>query len=169
MKHIPIATEINKCKILSFDDSTKSYLVECTKCHTQYTKTEYQVFDIKDKCACLKIKFKPKPTPSEQIVNLVYKTYRTSAKERSLTFKLSKEMVKNLIFSPCHWCMDAPSNMAKRTGHSVYGGIDRLDSSTGYIPENCVPCCWVCNNMKGTLGVDEFLSQCQTITRLHCQ
>jgi len=46
----------------------------------------------------------------------------------------------------------------------VYTGIDRVDNSKGYIPTNVVPCCGVCNFMKGRLGLDIFLTQ---IKRIH--
>ena len=28
-------------------------------------------------------------------------------------------------------------------------GVDRIDSNTGYVLENLVPCCFVCNQIKG--------------------
>ena len=51
----------------------------------------------------------------------------------------------------CHYCeSDLPE-----TGR----GIDRKDSSIGYTVENCVPCCWTCNNTKGHLiTYDEMLN-----------
>ena len=43
--------------------------------------------------------------------------------------------------------------------HSTYvsNGVDRVDSSLGYIEENCVPCCKFCNYAKRALPVDVFI------------
>jgi len=43
-------------------------------------------------------------------------------------------------------------------GDYVHNGIDRLDSSRGYILENCVPCCKVCNYAKRNMSVNDFLN-----------
>jgi hypothetical protein len=45
----------------------------------------------------------------------------------------------------------------------VYNGIDRIDSSAGYVPSNVVPCCHDCNFMKGSLGYDEFFDRVAAI------
>jgi len=41
----------------------------------------------------------------------------------------------------CHYC----KGQLPETGT----GIDRKDSTKGYIPGNCVPCCQTCNTTKG--------------------
>jgi len=49
-------------------------------------------------------------------------------------------------------------------GNKINGvGIDRVDSSIGYVLDNCVPCCKTCNIMKNTQTVDEFITQCKKI------
>jgi hypothetical protein len=42
-------------------------------------------------------------------------------------------------------------------GDFVYNGIDRIDSSIGYVEGNIVPCCKACNMAKNTMGQDEFM------------
>lgn len=37
-------------------------------------------------------------------------------------------------------------------------GIDRVDNSKGYTSDNCVPCCWACNNAKKNNSSSEFLA-----------
>ena len=49
-------------------------------------------------------------------------------------------------------------------GQRKRSSIDRLDSKVGYAPGNCVPACWRCNKMKGTLGAKTFLEHCRAIT-----
>ena len=41
-------------------------------------------------------------------------------------------------------------------GDYIYNGIDRVDSNIGYIFENCVPCCKLCNMAKKEYPVEEF-------------
>jgi len=42
-------------------------------------------------------------------------------------------------------------------------GVDRVNNKIGYRVDNCVPCCSVCNIMKNTLGVADFLAHVQRI------
>jgi hypothetical protein len=38
----------------------------------------------------------------------------------------------------------------------IYNGVDRVDSSKGYVKENVVPCCKWCNIAKGNKSAAEF-------------
>jgi hypothetical protein len=69
-----------------------------------------------------------------------YKSYYTKAYKRDYEFTLTEDFFLRTISSPCYYC-----------GHFKEGeavGIDRINNSIGYLPENCVPCCEVCNRMK---------------------
>lgn len=50
---------------------------------------------------------------------------------------------------------DAPP--ANGTPEAPYSGIDRLDNSKGYSPDNCVPACQSCNFAKLDQSVEAFL------------
>jgi len=81
--------------------------------------------------------------------------YISSAKDRNLSFDLSKEKFEELVSTPCFYC-------------SIYNekeviGIDRINSSKNYTVENCVPCCKTCNYMKGTLSRRAFILQAHKI------
>lgn len=39
--------------------------------------------------------------------------------------------------------------------------IDRVDSTKGYSPENCVLCCWVFNSMKRNLPLNQLEALCE--------
>lgn len=97
--------------------------------------------------------------PQELGLNRVCISYRKWAKEKGNCFKLTKEQVKNLIESDCYYCGEKPSNDIglHRGIRFIYQGIDRLDNTKGYTPDNVVPCCIVCNKMKKALSHDEFL------------
>lgn len=60
----------------------------------------------------------------------------------------------------CHYCGSPPRN---RTYGWNYTGIDRIDSSQGYVAANVRPCCWTCNRMKGDLTEGQFVEQLKRI------
>ena len=78
--------------------------------------------------------------------------YKTNAKRKGLIFVFTLNEFSEIINKPCYYCGENS------------GGIDRLDSSIGYLKDNCVPCCAICNYMKNKYTEDEFLDQCMKIT-----
>ena len=51
------------------------------------------------------------------------------------------------------------------TGDIYWNGIDRVDSSLGYINENCVSCCRTCNYAKLEMNIKDFLDWVQRISK----
>lgn len=74
--------------------------------------------------------------------------YRASSKKRGYEFSLSKDEFEVLIQKPCVYCGTEPSPV---------NGVDRVDNSVGYVPDNCVPCCGTCNKAKGTMTRGQFV------------
>lgn len=108
-------------------------------------------------------KGKPQPKlrkqPGESLRNNTYLQYKNRASRKELDFTLSKDTVFRLFSMNCHYCGSPPSNVAKGKRHYgkfTYSGIDRIDSSKGYIEENVVACCKTCNYTKHTMGYEEF-------------
>lgn len=85
-----------------------------------------------------------------------YKIYIKSAKFRNISFSLDFNAYCSITENPCHYCGDI---------NDVRGfhGIDRKDSSRGYMIDNCVPCCPMCNYMKGKLSETIFSNRIETI------
>lgn len=50
----------------------------------------------------------------------------------------------------CHYCYE-PINRTVKRGEKGYRGycLDRKDNDLSYTMDNCVPCCWRCNQTKG--------------------
>lgn len=97
--------------------------------------------------------------------------YKHNAKKRNFKFELTKEEFRNITLQNCYYCGIEPSleHLRNKTtkyqekdsfDHSVYihNGIDRLDSSKGYLKENCVPCCKTCNQAKSNYTMEYFLN-----------
>ena len=83
-----------------------------------------------------------------------YTSCKKSAGYRKLAFTLTEEDVKHIVTQPCFYC---------NTFKCETSGIDRVDSSIGYILENCVPCCFMCNRMKSNYSAEDFIEQCKKI------
>lgn len=93
--------------------------------------------------------------------------YKRGAKKRGLDYSLSTEEFDKLVIGICYYCGDSLTNtikgQGKTSGDFKYTGIDRVDSTKGYILDNCVPCCWMCNNMKNTTDKDVFINHIKKI------
>lgn len=95
-------------------------------------------------------------------------SYAAGAKSRKLDWKLTDTQVMDIVVRPCYYCGNLPS---ERRGHwksycvQFVNGLDRIDSKIGYVSENVVSCCKMCNRMKSNYGKEEFLAQCFKIAR----
>ena len=93
--------------------------------------------------------------------NRVIHQYEISAQKRGLAFDLSRSALDLLFSAQCVYCGSPPSNVArkgKHTGSFLYSGIDRVDNDIGYVNDNVVSCCKLCNKMKRAMSVHEFLA-----------
>ena len=100
--------------------------------------------------------------------------YKAMSKKRNIEFKLSIDETITFLKDNCKYCNRPPSNYynVRNNGKNLnkknyainnsddfgiyYNGIDRIDNKIGYIIENCVTCCNVCNTAKLNLTLDEF-------------
>ena len=96
----------------------------------------------------------------ESNFNSICGYYKRNAKKKGLNFCLSKKQLHDLFSKECYYCGVPPSRVGHKKntyGDYIYNGIDRLDSSIGYIESNCVPCCTQCNYLKSNMKEKEFL------------
>ena len=84
-----------------------------------------------------------------------YSNYKRSAAAKQLVFEIDKETFITLVTSPCHYC-----GIVQEKG---FNGLDRMDSSVGYVTDNCVSCCEMCNYMKKCMSPDVFVKMAQHI------
>jgi hypothetical protein len=106
-------------------------------------------------CAGLKNKFK------NICFRAIFGQYKSSAKKRNLPFELSKEEFEALTKGTCFFCGKEPGQLRKSTTSDdtyYYNGIDRLDSSKGYVKGNVVSCCKDCNMAKMDNSVSYFIA-----------
>ena len=101
----------------------------------------------REHCGCRR-----KYTLERSIAALFTKT-KGQATKYGRSFGLSVEQFAKLVCGNCAYCGRCP---ARKFRHFNFNGIDRIDSSLGYIPENCAASCRTCNVAKGEMSVDEF-------------
>ena len=98
-------------------------------------------------------------TPGGAARNSALTNYKNGAKGRRLSWELTDEQVTALFGQNCYYCGAPPSNTRSIhgcIGDFTYNGIDRIDNSQGYTKENCVTCCWYCNQAKSNMSLEEF-------------
>ena len=92
---------------------------------------------------------------------------RHSSARRGRSFDMTVEQFGELMSQPCHYCGGDPATSVgysgRRTHKGLRNGIDRVDSSVGYVPSNCVPCCKYCNYAKRDRSVTDFLAHVSAI------
>ena len=80
---------------------------------------------------------------------------KNGAVRRNIEFNLTDEYIKNIINCPCTYC-----------GEIVSGGIDRIDSTKGYVIGNVVPCCKICNMMKNKYSIEFFKNHIKKVYKM---
>ncbi|MHB9147689.1 MAG: hypothetical protein ACYC2U_04645 [Candidatus Amoebophilus sp.] len=80
-----------------------------------------------------------------------FHSIRAGAKNRELSFTLKAEHVRKLWQADCIYCDCAQDDI----------GIDRVDNTRGYEPDNIVLCCWYCNTIKRDKLLLDFLKYCK--------
>jgi len=85
--------------------------------------------------------------------------YKVNSKKNNIRFELTNDEIRQLTSSNCHYCGIEPLRISKnKSGKNTYkfNGIDKKDPKIGYILDNCVPCCWECNQLKSDYTYEEF-------------
>lgn len=93
-------------------------------------------------------------------VNIEHKfvTYQREARKKGREYLLTFEESKTFFLSRCYYCGFIPIE------GKILNGIDRKSNYLDYTQENCVPCCEVCNMMKGDVLDDiEFIKMAEHI------
>lgn len=82
-----------------------------------------------------------------------YKVVRRGAKRRGHLFDISFDDYQAIVCRSCVYC----------GAHDAINGIDQIIAGEGYTRANCVPCCSMCNIMKNSHSVVDFLQHIQRI------
>jgi 5-methylcytosine-specific restriction endonuclease McrA len=99
-------------------------------------------------------------TPLEKSLRNRLKTYIYSCSKDGRTWALADEEARTLFAAPCHYCGHIPEP-------ERLNGIDRRDNGVGYLQDNVVPCCGLCNRNKGPMLYSDFLVWIRRVAALH--
>jgi len=88
-------------------------------------------------------------------IKIHYSNYKRSANDKNLEFGLLSDVFDEIVKAPCYYCGTIQDK--------GFNGIDRQNSEIGYVVDNCVSCCQMCNYMKASLSVDAFLGRVEHI------
>jgi hypothetical protein len=88
-------------------------------------------------------------------LNLQYNVYTRSARDKNLTFELSFDDYKTIVGQSCCYC-----GIIQDHG---FNGIDRINQQNGYVVDNCVSCCQMCNYIKNTVTATVFVKRAEHI------
>jgi hypothetical protein len=98
----------------------------------------------------------------ESDFQFLFTIYKRGARERNHEFELTKEEFRKLTSSNCYFCGIEPKQRTGRInylpthGEYIYNGVDRKDNFRGYVFDNCLPCCKICNYAKHKLSFEDF-------------
>ncbi len=109
-----------------------------------FPKNKRTINGIDNKCKSCAIN---RSSKRNQIPEVIYRTYQRQAAYRKIEFCLTHEQFMQFWQLNCSYC----GNKIKTIG------IDRVDSNQGYVLNNCVSCCSICNLMKNDLDKDQFI------------
>lgn len=115
-------------------------------------------------CGCLhreQLSQRRRLSPGEAACRSIFSQYRIRAKKKNIPFEITLDQFKGFASQPCFYCDSSESNCSITEGSNGsfgYNGIDRQDNKRGYIFDNCVSCCKICNRAKETLTIEEFVS-----------
>jgi|ERR1035437_66929 hypothetical protein len=96
-------------------------------------------------------------------------THKAQANFKNIEWDLTYNEAILLLKSNCHYCGRKPNKSYnlyngrrkflehKNKYEILCNGIDRIDSNIGYIKNNVVPCCKICNFAKNDLPYDKFI------------
>lgn len=157
-----VGTDINDLKIIGYScevvgNQRRQYFKYICVCgRTAKARANVIKSGETQSCGCIsaKLRSKSKTLPDNVgIINILYRSYKRVANKRELVFSLDKEQFRKLIFDNCFYCGSKP-NSPKRIIN--YNGIDRVNNKIGYVIDNCVTCCYICNRAKSNLSLTDF-------------
>lgn len=88
-----------------------------------------------------------------------YRKYKIGAKDRGFVFELTLEEFDEMTQMPCEYC----GGYSDEVDGVKFNGIDRINTLDGYVYDNCVPCCEMCNRMKMAYDLMAFLEHVKKI------
>lgn len=103
-----------------------------------------------------------KKYPYPAIFNKMYTSYKHVAKRKSLEWGLTREQFWELSQKNYNYCGIQPQIRKDQNLFDNFcglNGLDRVNNNLGYIINNVVSCCEMCNSLKQDYDINDFYSQ----------
>lgn len=124
------------------DENEEEYLSNNAKTHLEWAHANPDKIEEQ--------KMKTRTDPSRRFKALVTYIRSKYGNDEMLNYDDSDKLESKMSL-PCHYCDHSPN-----IGEPL-NGLDRITPGGKYEDSNTVPCCGVCNSMKLTFTVDEFI------------
>lgn len=98
----------------------------------------------------------------------LFAAYKKGAETRDLKWEVGFDLFVDITSKHCTYCGAKPAQVRKANSSAenyTYNGIDRIDNSKGYTPQNITACCKLCNKLKAGLDPDFFKNHISKIAR----
>ena len=188
MKHIDLTGQrYGKLVVLSQLPKEGKYYIYLCKCdcgNTIEVKAENLKSGKVKSCGCLKNAPARNRLPDRK--DAILRREYSSIKKRNRKFTdydnvISYDEYKSIVNAPCNFCGCVGSrsiNDRLRSRGKTHicsnevihiNGIDRIDSSKGYISGNCISCCTTCNYAKNTMSIEQFKTWIRQVYEHYCK
>lgn len=151
-------SKYGKLTIVEYSEANVRWLCLCECGQFTLASANALINNRHKSCGCARRRYSDK----ELVIRQIYRRYKRGASKRNVSWNLSRAEFDILIFKNCSYCNGIPSSCAKADNSSNYklhyNGIDRQDNDLGYIADNCVPCCKICNHSKSDLTIVDWQS-----------
>lgn len=127
-------------------------------------------------CGCMKselIRKNRTVADNATVFRNAYNCHLDCAQRRGYESNLSAEQYIAIIKQPCHYCgaISSRKKVSKskdllpldRITRVSSNSADRVNNEPFYDLNNTVPCCFVCQKMKGSLSMSAFVTQSQAV------
>ena len=140
------------------------YVCLCVCGHTAVVRRRSLVTGESQSCGCLsreRRRAQGRDSALEGNLRALFCATQIRARRQHHPWRISLHKFRALIFAPCLYCGVSGTNHKKSArkdtaGDFYYNGLDRVDSTRGYVPSNVVPCCKVCNRAKSDMTQADF-------------
>ena len=164
-----VGEKIGKLTIKSFfrDEKNRRWMTEC-ECECGNEKTA-SIRNLQrgatTHCGCSTIHENRGYKNGEAVRNRMLQAYRDRAKRKGWEFSLTNEECIKLFKGNCYFCGSppVPRTFKEAKGEYYANGIDRIDSTKGYTPDNVNSCCTKCNMIKNNSTIEEFVAHVRLI------
>ena len=137
------------------------YRKTCKTCGKRKFLSQYNMVKEGKYCAHCRDCYNAKARVRPLTISKAIRERKRDARKRDISWGLSDQECEALLCGNSSYCGCQPSHN-ERVGKSI-NGIDRIDSTLGYLTGNVVSCCFRCNLMKRELTVEQFKAQIKAI------